>query len=136
MVTRWGMSNLGPIAFGDQQEQIFLGREISQHRDYSEKTAIAIDDEVTRLISEGYDVAKGILEKHMDSLHSMAKLLLERETLDGEDVKLILAGKELPPVEAPSEADSPSAPPEAPPLEAPHDQPRPGISGAPGPDPA
>jgi len=135
MVTRWGMSRLGPISFGQQHEQIFLGREISQHRDYSEKTAIAIDEEVARLIGEGYDRAKDILETEMDSLHTMAKILLERETLDGEDVNLILAGKELPPIEVPTELSS-APPTETPPVESPESTPGPGLSSAPGPDPA
>ncbi len=136
MVTRWGMSNIEPIAFGDQAEQIFLGREISQHRDYSEKTAIAIDDEVTRIITEGYDRATSILTENQEALKSMATLLLERETLTGEDVDLILAGKELPPVDVPSEPEASAPPTEAPPVDEPQDQTSPGISGEPGPDPA
>ena len=135
MVTRWGMSEAGPHLLRQQHEQIFLGREISQHRDYSEKTAIAIDDEVARLIGEGYDKAKDMLESEMDALHTMAKVLLERETLDGEDVDLILAGKELPPVDVPTEVAS-APPTEAPPVETPEEKPGPGLSSAPGPDPA
>jgi cell division protease FtsH len=139
MVTRWGMSQLGPIALAQQHEQIFLGREISQHRDYSEKTAIAIDDEVARLIRESYDRAKDILSQHVDALHSMAKALLERETLGGDDVNMILKGEDLPPL-APPEPVEGAEPPGAPPSQGPpsHEEaPAPkGIPGEPGPDPA
>ncbi len=139
MVTRWGMSQLGPIALAQQHEQIFLGREISQHRDYSEKTAIAIDDEVARLIRESYDRAKDILSQHVDALHSMAKALLERETLDGNDVNMILKGKDLPPLAIPEpveEAEPTAAPPsQEPPRHEEAPAPK-GIPGEPGPDPA
>ncbi|HKI83750.1 MAG TPA: ATP-dependent zinc metalloprotease FtsH [Candidatus Krumholzibacteria bacterium] len=139
MVTRWGMSQLGPIALAQQNEQIFLGREISQHRDYSEKTAIAIDDEISRLIRESHDRAKNILSENIDALHKMAKALLERETLDGADVNMILKGEELPPLAAPEPLDEgePAAPP---PNDSPAGQessPTPkGLHGQPGPDPA
>ncbi len=139
MVTRWGMSQLGPIALAQQNEQIFLGREISQHRDYSEKTAIAIDDEVSRLIRESHDRAKNILSENIDALHKMAKALLERETLDGEDVNMILKGEELPPL-APPEPVEEGEPADLPPKESPTGQessPTPkGLHGQPGPDPA
>ena len=63
MVCEWGMSELGPLSFGKKEEQIFLGREIAQHRDYSEDTAIKIDEQVKRLVSGGYDRANGIIER-------------------------------------------------------------------------
>jgi cell division protease FtsH len=98
MVTQWGMSEkLGPISFGEREEQIFLGREIQQHQDYSEETAQVIDEEVTRIISECYDRAKKILEDNLDILHSMAKALLERETLGREEIELLLKRESLPP---------------------------------------
>jgi cell division protease FtsH len=97
MVCQWGMSEkLGPISFGEREEQIFLGREIAQHQDYSENTARTIDEEVHRIIHECYDRAKGLLENKMDQLHAVANALLERETLDRVEIELLLAGKELP----------------------------------------
>ena len=93
MVCEWGMSEeLGPLTFGQKDEQIFLGREFAQHRDYSEETAVRIDKEVTRLVSEAYERAKGILEDNMDTLHALAQALLERETLVESDVDAIIAG--------------------------------------------
>ena len=97
MITQWGMSEkLGPISFGEREEQIFLGREIQQHQDYSEKTAQAIDEEVKSMIMACYDRAHEILQNNEDILHSMAEALLERETLDKEEIDLLLARKPLP----------------------------------------
>ena len=96
MVCEWGMSDLGPLTFGKKEEQIFLGREIAQHRDYSEATAIKIDDEVRRLIGQGYDTAKGILADNHDTLIRIALALLEREVLDANEIKMLIDGKELP----------------------------------------
>ncbi len=87
MVCEFGMSDLGPLTFGKKEEQIFLGREIAQHRDYSEATAIKIDDEVRRLIGQGYNTAKGILGEHRDTLVRIAAALLEREVLDANEIK-------------------------------------------------
>jgi cell division protease FtsH len=96
MVCEWGMSEkLGPMTFGKKQEEIFLGREIAQHRDYSERTAQAIDDEVKRIITEAEAKATGLLSIHMEDLHSIAKALLEREILDGDDIDTILRGDVL-----------------------------------------
>jgi cell division protease FtsH len=97
MVCEWGMSSLGPLTFGKKEEQIFLGREIAQHRDYSEDTAIAIDREVRRIVNEGYEKARQILEKDRDTLIRLAETLLERETLDAEEIRMIIAGQDLPP---------------------------------------
>jgi hypothetical protein len=69
---------MGPITFGRKEEQIFLGREISQHRDYSEATAIRIDEQVKKLVQDGYDRSKKIIEEHREELIAMAELLLER----------------------------------------------------------
>ena len=96
MVCEYGMSKLGPLTFGKKEEQIFLGREISQHRDYSEDTAIKIDGEVRRLIQEGYDKAKNILETGNSIMHAMAAALLEREVLDANEIKALVEGKPLP----------------------------------------
>jgi cell division protease FtsH len=91
MVTSWGMSEkLGPVTFGKKEEHIFLGREIGQSKDYSEKTAVDIDGEVTRFVSEAYDVAKALLEKNVDLLEAFAKNLLEKETMDGPEIDALI----------------------------------------------
>ncbi len=95
MVCNYGMSKLGPLTYGRQEEQIFLGREISQHRDYSEATARSIDYEVHGLVMEGYERAKGILTEGNDTLIRIAEALLERESLDGEDIKTLIDGRPL-----------------------------------------
>jgi cell division protease FtsH len=93
MVCEWGMSEgLGPLSFGQKEEQIFLGREFAQHRDYSEDTAVLIDNEVSQFVSEAYEKAKKILQDHIDTLHDLAKALLERETLSENDIDAIIAG--------------------------------------------
>ena len=98
MVCEYGMSRLGPLTFGKKEEQIFLGREIAQHRDFSEETARQIDQEVRRLIDEAYQSAHTILEANQDAMHRISAALLERETIDAEEVKLLIEGKELPPM--------------------------------------
>jgi cell division protease FtsH len=97
MVCEFGMSALGPLTYGKKEEQIFLGREIAQHRDYSEDTAIAIDREVRRLVSEGYDRAKSVLTGQRETLVRLAMVLLEREVLDATEIKMVIEGKDLPP---------------------------------------
>ncbi|HTA51958.1 MAG TPA: ATP-dependent zinc metalloprotease FtsH [Candidatus Acidoferrum sp.] len=96
MVCEWGMSTLGPLTFGRKEEAIFLGREIAQHRDYSEDTAIKIDVEVRGIVNLGYSKARAILETHSDALERVAKGLLEREVLDASELKLLMEGKPLP----------------------------------------
>jgi cell division protease FtsH len=105
MVCEFGMSDLGPLTFGKKEEQIFLGREINQHRDYSEATAIKIDDEVRRMIGQGYNTAKAILAEHNQTLVRIALALLEREVLDANEIKLIIDGKELPKLTPPPKSD-------------------------------
>jgi cell division protease FtsH len=105
MVCEWGMSSLGPLTFGKKEEQIFLGREIAQHRDYSEDTAIKIDLEVRRLVDEGYNRAKVLLSDSREVLTRIAMALLEREVLDANEIKMIVEGKDLPPVKLPSKDD-------------------------------
>ena len=91
MVCEWGMSErMGPLAFGKKEEQIFLGREIAQHRDYSELTAQAIDAEVNRLVMENYQRSKDLLQRHIDKLYLLAEGLLEREVLDGPEIEAIV----------------------------------------------
>ena len=105
MVCEFGMSDLGPLTFGKKEEQIFLGREISQHRDYSEATAIKIDEEVRRLIGNGYETAKRILAGSHDVLIRIANALLEREVLDANQIKLLIEGKDLPTITPPPKSD-------------------------------
>ncbi|MDY0004433.1 MAG: ATP-dependent zinc metalloprotease FtsH [Polyangia bacterium] len=93
MVCEWGMSeNMGPLTFGKKEEAIFLGRELSTHQDYSEKTSQEIDAEVKRIVLENYQRAKTVLEQNLEHLHRVAAALLEHESLDGHDVDLIVKG--------------------------------------------
>jgi len=113
MVCQFGMSSLGPLTFGKQEEQIFLGREIAQHRDYSESTAVAIDEEVRKFITHGYDRAKNILTENREALIRIAEALLERESLDATEIKMLIAGQPLeerrpPKVEPKSEKPTPA----------------------------
>ncbi|MBW2103294.1 MAG: cell division protein FtsH, partial [Deltaproteobacteria bacterium] len=91
MVCEYGMSeNLGPLTFGKREEQIFLGREISQHRDYSERTAQMIDEEVRDIVIQAYQKTCKIIMENMDALHNMANALLEKETLTADDIDAIM----------------------------------------------
>jgi cell division protease FtsH len=101
MVCEYGMSRLGPLTFGKKEEQIFLGREISQHRDFSEETARQIDSEVRMLVDNGYQSAHSLLENNQPLMHRMSKALLDRESLDAAELKLLIEGKDLPPLELP-----------------------------------
>jgi cell division protease FtsH len=101
MVCEYGMSDLGPLTYGKKEEQIFLGREIAQSRDYSDDTAKEIDRLVKRFVDEGYKSAHQILDENRDVMHRMATALLERETLDAAEIELLIQGKELPPVKSP-----------------------------------
>jgi cell division protease FtsH len=127
MVCEWGMSELGPLAFGKKDEAIFLGREITQHRDYSEDTAIQIDKEVKRIVSEGYDKARQVLNENKETLERIALALLDREVIDGSEVRLLMENKPLP--------EKPRTPPPQPPQAAPSADPkvvRPELRPAPG----
>ncbi|MEW5746658.1 MAG: ATP-dependent zinc metalloprotease FtsH [Nitrospirota bacterium] len=100
MVTEWGMSEkLGPLTFGKKDEQIFLGREIAKHKDYSEKTAIDIDEEIRAIVTQAYQRAKGVLKENYGLLEALAQALLEKETVDGQDIDRLIeaerAGKPL-----------------------------------------
>jgi len=106
MVCEWGMSELGPLSFGKKEEQIFLGREIAQHRDYSEETAIRIDEQVKKLVKGGYDTASQILEERSEALVKIAETLLEREILDGNEVMQIINGLPLAPPSTSGPKDS------------------------------
>jgi cell division protease FtsH len=98
MVCEWGMSDLGPLSFGKKEEQIFLGREIAQHRDYSEDTAVKIDNEVQKIVRRSYSRARTLIEERSDALVRIAEALLEREVLDGEEVHQLIEGRVLAPM--------------------------------------
>jgi len=92
MVCEWGMSErMGPLAFGTKEEQIFLGRDIAQHKDYSEVTAIAIDEEIKRMVTRGYETATAILSANIHILHALAQALIEREELNAEEIDRLVA---------------------------------------------
>jgi cell division protease FtsH len=91
MVTEWGMSDkLGPLTFGKKDEHIFLGKEIARHKDYSEKTAIDIDEEIKRIVIEAYDTSKKLVTENLDLLEALAKNLLEKETLEGAEIDALI----------------------------------------------
>jgi cell division protease FtsH len=95
MVCEYGMSDMGPLTFGKKEEQIFLGREIAQHRDFSEDTAIKIDEQVKKIVTAQYERAKNIIEENRDIMIRLAECLLERESLDGVEIRRIVAGLPL-----------------------------------------
>jgi cell division protease FtsH len=98
MVCEWGMSELGPMSFGKKEEQIFLGREIAQHRDYSEATAIEIDRQVRGLVDGGYQEARNLITERREAVIRIAEALLEREVLDGAEVRSLIDGGTLQPL--------------------------------------
>jgi cell division protease FtsH len=105
MVCEWGMSEkLGPLTFGKNEEHIFLGREVVRHKDYSEETAVQIDVEIKRIVSDCAQRARQILEENLEKLHALALALLERESLDGEEVARILRAGSPSPISAPATA--------------------------------
>jgi cell division protease FtsH len=128
MVCDWGMSSLGPLAYGKKEEAIFLGREIAQHRDYSEDTAIRIDQEVHRIVTAAYDNAHHVLENNRDTLERIALALLDREVLDATELKLLMENKPLPEKVRPV----PPSPPQPLPGAEPKQAPRPELRPAPG----
>ncbi len=100
MVCEWGMSErLGPLTYGTKEEEIFLGKEITRHQNYSEQTAILIDEEVKRIVLSCMERAEKILRDNIDALHRLANALLERETLTGEEIDKVIKGEDLPPVQ-------------------------------------
>lgn len=98
MVTEWGMSRLGPVALSKKEEHVFLGKEIGTGREYSERTAVEIDDEMTRILKEQYDRARSLLKENVDKLERISAALLERETLDGAEIDRLISGTQLQPV--------------------------------------
>ncbi|MCA1959353.1 MAG: ATP-dependent zinc metalloprotease FtsH [Desulfomonile sp.] len=104
MVCEWGMSEtMGPLTFGQKEEQIFLGKEFARHIDYSEDTAKQIDSEIRALVNESYSTAKRIIEENRETVQRLADALLERETLEASEVDLICAGQDLPKLEKPAQ---------------------------------
>ena len=128
MVTQWGMSQkLGPRTFGRRESLVFLGRDISEQRDYSERVAEMIDDEVRELIDRARDSARSILSANRDKLDALAELLKERETIEGADLQAILRG-EAPPAKPPERLEEPSAPSEGGQRPEPMMPPKPGLA--------
>jgi cell division protease FtsH len=112
-VSQWGLSDeIGPILVGDNEQELFLGREIQTRREVSERTAQLVDSEVSRVIKEAYARATAVLHENMDLLHTVAAALLDRETLTGDDVAALSRGETLPPrpVSPPSSAPALATP--------------------------
>jgi cell division protease FtsH len=102
MVCQFGMSDrIGPVSLGDEGGDVFLGRDFVSRKEYSEQKAQEVDEEITRILSETYGKAKQLLEEHRDLLDQVSEALLERETLDGAELQLLLEGKPLPPLPSP-----------------------------------
>ncbi|PPU81196.1 ATP-dependent metalloprotease [Xanthomonas sacchari] len=98
MVTKWGLSNeLGPIAYGEEEDEVFLGRSVTQHKSVSDETARKIDDEVREILDNAYNRAKKILTDNIDKLHTMSHLLLQYETIDAPQIDAIMEGRDPPP---------------------------------------
>jgi len=111
MVCEWGMSEkLGPVTFGQKQEAIFLGRDFNRHQDYSEATARDIDQEVRGIVTSCYERAHTILRNHLEVLHTVAKTLLEKEVVDGQEIKRIIQEQIAPegPGGTPAQAGAPA----------------------------
>jgi cell division protease FtsH len=134
MVCEWGMSELGPLSFGKKDEQIFLGREIAQHRDYSEETAIKIDQQVRKLVEDGYNEAKQIILERREALVRIAEALLEREGLDGAEVLDLINGRPLKALVNTKPSSTPDNTGGT--VIAPHPSPLPGLMGGESPQPA
>ncbi|HWH02775.1 MAG TPA: ATP-dependent zinc metalloprotease FtsH [Gemmatimonadales bacterium] len=133
MVTHFGMSDaVGPIAVGDRDSEIFLGREVMQRHEVSNKTAELVDQELKRILSDAFEKARTILTEHRDQLDRLAAALVERETLDRNEVDLVVAGQTLPPVIRPPTPGSPSPVTPARPASIPAR----GVLGSPPPEPA
>jgi cell division protease FtsH len=136
MVCEWGMSELGPLSFGKKDEQIFLGREIAQHRDYSEATAIKIDEQVRKLVEDAYNTAKEIIEQRSEAMVRIAEALLEREVLDGSEVLDLINGKPLQKLAGSPKTTTTATPPDGGTVIAPHPGNLPGLVGGESPQPA
>jgi cell division protease FtsH len=133
-VTQWGLSDaIGPILVGDNEHDLFLGREIQHRREVSEQTAQLVDSEVKRVINRAYERAKETLQDNLELLHAVAAALLERETLTREDIAVLMRGEKLPPMTSPTAIALPVAPVAAPAEARPKNPP---LLGGPEPSPA
>ena len=133
-VTQWGLSDaIGPILVGDNEQELFLGREIQNRRAVSEQTAELVDAEVKRIIQAAYERAKTVLQENMELLHAVAQALLDRETLTRDDVETLNRGEKLPP-RTPSVPPKPSMSPTPTPVAEPKRNPP--LLGGPEPSPA
>jgi cell division protease FtsH len=113
MVCEWGMSEkMGPISYGAKEEELFLGREVTKHRDYSDDTGKTIDEEVKKIIANAEKRATTILTDNIDKLHALSNVLLEREILDSEEIDKVLRGEALPPIIKNGNGSAPVIPPE------------------------
>jgi len=111
MVTRWGLSErLGPLAYGEEEEEVFLGRSVTQHKNVSDETAHIIDEEIRNIIDRNYDRAKRILKENIDKLHAMADALVKYETIDQEQIEDIMAGRPPRPPQDWEDDSTPSSP--------------------------
>ena len=111
MVTHWGMSDkLGPIAYGENQQEVFLGHSVTQSKNLSEETAQLIDTEIRQLVDTGYEKARTLITDSLERLHDLANALLEHETLTGDEISAILRGEPMPKAAPPEEPPSASAP--------------------------
>jgi cell division protease FtsH len=107
MVTKWGLSDrMGPLAYGEDEGEVFLGHQVTQHKTISDETAHAIDEEVRRIIDSNYNRAKALLNEHMDKLHAMAEALMKYETIDSEQIRDIMEGR---PPRPPQDLQGPSS---------------------------
>jgi cell division protease FtsH len=95
MVCQYGMSDLGPLTFGERDDLVFLGKDLAMHKNFSEKTAERIDDEVKKIVTRNFDRAKNIVENNKDKLVKIAEALLEKEVLDSDEIELLVYGKSL-----------------------------------------
>jgi cell division protease FtsH len=136
-VSQWGLSDaIGPMLVGDNEQELFLGRELMQRREVSEKTAQLVDGEVSRVINEAYARAKNTLETNIDLLHAIAKGLLERETLSRDEINYLVDGKALPPRVTPPSSFTPPTPAPAAPVIVEPKRSSPPLLGGPEPSPA
>ena len=110
MVTKYGMSDkLGPIAFGDQSNEVFLGKDFNHVRNYSESVASQIDEEIERIVKDAYSRTKEILSEHIDKLHAVAQALLKEEKIDGKEFEAIMKGEQQPAEAEPHPETAPEA---------------------------
>ncbi len=115
MVCEWGMSGMGPLTFGKPDQEIFLGRDLGRRPDYSEATAIQIDNEVKRIVTSAYERGRKLIDEHQKAMHRIAKTLLEKEVLDGEEILAIIAEETGTDVSKLRKTGPPKPPPVAPP---------------------